>query len=607
MSHLDRIAAGYPAVAFDVFDTLIHRDVPAPTDVFVWMEHHGLAPAGFARARIAAEAEARAAASGEVTLEQIYARPGLVGRDPAAELSAEETLCTADGAMHEFYDRCRSRGQKVYAVSDMYLPAGAVRSLLEHCGYAQWDGIFVSSEYGVQKRSGKLFAAFLRQTGLRAGQVLFFGDDRRADQLGAALAGIRSVHTPGRPPLPAYLSRPAGDSQRTVYAWLSNHAAACTDPQEQFGFTVLGPLAVSFAAWLKARCDAVPGGRLVFLARDMFLMQQACRLAGARDTAYLRVSRRSLAPALLMRPMTPETLELLADTLPRQVLTVDQILEFCGFDAGTELPYCPGDRTVDLHVRPLPTPVQRILQEVSALSRTPVGEPVRQSAAAVRAYLHSYELTRPGTLLVDIGSGGTTQRVLQELCGGPVQGLYLACDERLHRYLRPEQAQVYLFDGRPAPLWFWMSQPLLEYLISEPCGATLGYRQTPQGPMPLQEQVTPPATLLAVQRGALRFAAHWAAGPHGGLTLDPADAVAPFLTMARRPRLQEAACFGDFTLEDGVRFRLAAPRPWGEYLRHPARIARDFAASRWKVGFLRRLFRLPLPYDMIYALLKGHR
>lgn len=125
--------------------------------------------------------------------------------------------------------------------------------------------------------------------------------------------------------------------------------------------------------------------------------------------------------------------------------------------------------------------------------------------------------------------------------------------------------------------------------------------------MPLQEQVTPPGTLLAVQRGTLRFAADWAAGPHAGLTLDPADAVAPFLAMARRPRLREAACFGDFTLEDGVRFRLAAPRPWGEYLRHPARLARDFAGSRWKVGFLRRLFRLPLPYDMVYALLKGRR
>ena len=61
-------AALYPVVAFDVFDTLIKRDVARPTDLFA------LLGADFAKARIQAEAEARAAKSGEVTLAEIYAR-----------------------------------------------------------------------------------------------------------------------------------------------------------------------------------------------------------------------------------------------------------------------------------------------------------------------------------------------------------------------------------------------------------------------------------------------------------------------------------------------------------------------------------------------------
>ena len=607
MPEYDRLAARYPAVAFDVFDTLLHRDVAAPTDLFCWMESHGQAPAGFAQNRIAAEAQARAACTPrEVTLAEIYARPELAGLTPDAELAAENTLCRADAAMQAFYRRCRERGQKVYAVSDMYLPAGEITRLLARCGYPDWDGVFVSCEFGVQKRSGKLFTVFLQKTGMKAGQVLFFGDDRRADQLGAALAGIRCVHTAGRPLLPRYLPEHGSSAQKTMYAWLSNRAVEITDPQERFGFSVLGPLAVSFAGWLRQKAGAVPGGRLVFLARDMYQMQQVARLAGARDTAYLRVSRQSLMPALLMRSMTPPVLELLADTLPRQVLSTAEILHFCGFAPGTRLPGWADTQSFDLRTRPLSAPLQNFLRELSAFSRTPAGEPVRQSAAAVRAYLAGYELTRPGTFLVDIGSGGTTQRVLQELCGVPLRGLYLACDSRLREHLALEQAQVYLFDGQPAPLWFWMSQPLLEYLISEPCGATLGYRRTPQGPpMPVQDSITPPRTLLALQEGTRRFAALWAAGPHAGLTLPADAAIAPFLAMSRRPALQEAACFGDFWLEDGVRFRLAAPGTWNEYLRHPRQLARDFAASRWKIGFLRRLFRLPLPYDILYALLKG--
>ena len=76
-------AALYPVVAFDVFDTLIKRDVARPTDLFA------LLGADFAKARIQAEAEARAAKSGEVTLAEIYARPCLAGYDPAAECAAE--------------------------------------------------------------------------------------------------------------------------------------------------------------------------------------------------------------------------------------------------------------------------------------------------------------------------------------------------------------------------------------------------------------------------------------------------------------------------------------------------------------------------------------
>ena len=64
-------AAPYPVVAFDVFDTLIKRDVARPTDLFA------LLGADFAKVRTQAEAEARAAKSGEVTLAEFYARPCL--------------------------------------------------------------------------------------------------------------------------------------------------------------------------------------------------------------------------------------------------------------------------------------------------------------------------------------------------------------------------------------------------------------------------------------------------------------------------------------------------------------------------------------------------
>ena len=53
-----RRASPYKAVAFDVFDTLLKRDVAKPTDLFA------LCGEEFARARVQAENEVRAAIHG---------------------------------------------------------------------------------------------------------------------------------------------------------------------------------------------------------------------------------------------------------------------------------------------------------------------------------------------------------------------------------------------------------------------------------------------------------------------------------------------------------------------------------------------------------------
>ena len=56
-----------------------------------------------------------------------------------------------------------------------------------------------------------------------------------------------------------------------------------------------------------------------------------------------------------------------------------------------------------------------MLLALAAHSKLPEGEPLRRRAEQARAYLEQAGLTDSPVLLVDIGSGGTTQRVLEEL------------------------------------------------------------------------------------------------------------------------------------------------------------------------------------------------
>ena len=249
-------AAHFDAVAFDVFDTLIKRDVAVPTGLFRLMGDD------FYAARIRAEREARAAQSGEVTLAEIYARPCLARYDAAAECAAELAACAANKPVLDAVQTLKKQGKKLYYISDMYLPQTQIDAMLRRCGYPCFDGGFVSCTYGVQKRSGRLFKRFLQETGLTAKQLLFIGDSWRADVAGAALAGITAWHLPTP-------SAPADDAA----AFVENRLPQQQSDGESLGFSVLGPLAAAFCQWLHARRAARPEARLYFLARDMYLMR----------------------------------------------------------------------------------------------------------------------------------------------------------------------------------------------------------------------------------------------------------------------------------------------------------------------------------------------
>ena len=259
-----RAASPYPAVALDVFDTLLKRDVARPTDLFL------LQGEAFAQARVEAEAQARAAAGREVTLAEIYARPPLAGYDPAAECALECRAAAANRPVWEAVRALRAQGKRLYYISDMYLPPEQINAMLTRCGYDRFDGGFVSSAYGVQKRSGKLFQRFLHETGLRAREVLFIGDDWRADVLGAALAGIRAWHLPKEQGTQAFPPAETAEDGALV-AFVQNRVRGRAVDGETVGFAVLGPLLTAFVPVDPRKTERTAGKPVVFFGAGYVL------------------------------------------------------------------------------------------------------------------------------------------------------------------------------------------------------------------------------------------------------------------------------------------------------------------------------------------------
>lgn len=572
-----RLAAPYPAVAFDVFDTLIKRDVARPTDVFL------LQGEDFARARVCAEQTARAENPGEITLPQIYAQAGMEGFDPAEECAWENKVVVPYAPVQEAVRLLRAQGKRVYYISDMYLPPEQIVAMLERCGYPPFDGGFVSSSYGVQKRSGALFRRFLRETGFKCGEVLFVGDSWRADVAGAALAGIRSWHLPTE-------SLPEADfPDSAVQAFTINHGASVPGWGEKLGFTLLGALEVAFCQWIHARRGEHPGARLFFLARDMYLTQEIYRrMYPQEETRYLEISRRSLCPCLLAQNKK----ELVAAALPRQRLIGQQIADYCGAS-------CPKEYRQKSYLLKAKAG-QEALQALLDVLQPP------QGATLAREYLHQSGL-RAGDILVDIGSGGTTQFLLQQLLDIPLYGLQLSGDERLRERFSEEQTSVFLsLQGADACL-YWAGQPMLERMISQDVGATVGYKKHGQNVCVCQQSQTREKRIDELQRGALRFAEEWQNSALSGINISANVAITPFLQMVRCPRKSQIAFLGKIQVEDGGIYTLADPKTLRHYVFHPLEMRQDLAESRWKIGFLQKLLPGPLPYGQLYLGMKKQK
>lgn len=221
------------------------------------------------------------------------------------ELEAIAALTHPDPAAVQLVNRARDSGLTTVITSDMYLSAESLAQLLERHGLQGFTRIYVSSEAGRTKFSGRLFDHLLQQEGVPPSRVLHVGDHPWSDGIAPASRGIRSrwigpASTP-RAIRTAVLSRSLG------------RASESKDPAEQLGRQVLGPALSPAVPLLRARLEALAPDLALYVARDgellLQLMNASVDASGYQPpfpSAYALLSRRStLAPSLqILEPGT---------------------------------------------------------------------------------------------------------------------------------------------------------------------------------------------------------------------------------------------------------------------------------------------------------------
>jgi FMN phosphatase YigB (HAD superfamily) len=533
--------------SYDVFDTCLVRVFAAPEDLLFPLAQQvlieSLGAGNFGREDVSKVVEARIAAHArarhemgreEVVLADIYDHlPELTswGIVPSRMLAAEIELELASvrpivAARHRL-EALRSKGSQVLFIADTCLPEDVVRQMLTSAGMAQpGDRVYLSGEAGVAKGAGDLYRFVLEQEGLAAAELSHSGSHVVGDYLAPRRLGITAelvVEAAQTRYEKAVLKSGRGEPwtrSQLAGVWRAARLGAHDEGNEWLPEVVpvvagaVGPLFVSFVAWVlrQARRDGI--SRLYFVGRDgqvLHRIAQELVAAEGPELHYLYGSRQAwYLPSLtdITRPelgflmersqsMAPD------DNLRKLHLTPREIadaLERHGFPPSTwdrQLDSAEAERFWDVITDP---------QVVTLIK-----DKARAARETALAYFGQAGLLADDRwALVDIGWNLTAQRALKRVLGGAgqthVAGYYLALGR--NRSPGPESGRAVgmLVEELDYPVRFpgrtsvFDNKGLVDQVFTlADHGRTLRYRRAEGEVVPVLDQVPHDAKQVALR------------------------------------------------------------------------------------------------------------
>ena len=622
----------YHYVSFDIFDTLIKRDVPDPRDVFNLIEKkNGFE--GFCARRIEAEIKARQeSAYEEVTLKEIYDYfPEEVREQYAtAEIEIEKQLCIRNEVMYQVFRSCISDGKKVVLTTDMYLPQKTIEEILEGVGITGYHKLFVSGSIKRTKASGNLYTYVTEALKIKPEQLIHIGDSFRSDYIMALKKRVMAVKIPRKVVNCCFYSKDHSIYDSYLSQFISNHVASMKDDYyARFGYECLGPLLYGFINWMHQDAKRCGVKRIYFLSRDGYIMKCAyeeMRLQEDIPCEYFEASRRSLRIPFLRSISSREDL---VDELMMPLYTsIGEVLNVLGLNADEyEDVVIACDIKMDAVYRweQLKSSPQfdHLLDKLSeAIFRNSDSE-----MKAFERYIRQFSFEER-VAIVDIGWRGSMQKYLSVCLNGlkipsTIYGYYLGLSHDSIENLKGEKytAKGYLFDCLNSGIDISDNQAysgLLESFFLEPKGSVeryvinkdSGLCELIRSPYEYEFEKETEENIQSIQINAIEFIRDIKCNPIETIMKkgDKATYERRMLSLLRNPKRRDVEKFGNIPFyNNGKRNKLASPEPLVVYFHHPRKLLSDFGESKWKTGFMRALCRIPLNYYYILRLMLKRR
>ena len=618
-SSLQKAIDNASVVSFDVFDTLIKRNCANPTDIFTITEkrfnrQNGDKITGFKKARIEAERYARTLEeTGEIGFDAIYENLNFPHKDKLKqlELFCEEAYCVPNKRLKKIYDYCVEKNKTIVCISDMYLPSSEIRKILENAGYQNIKKIYVSNEYKKTKRKGNLFDKALKDFSLKSSQLVHIGDSWRSDYLMPKMKGIKAFHFSRKIINVKYGKEVQKQEGLNIIGSVLNNTTEEGEDFYRFGYEVLGPFCVEFCLWIKKQMEEQGRSKLFFCARDMQLMHIIFNVLfpiSSENVNYFYVSRQSIIlPFLYINNNWSDFLDFLAAVFIKS-FTINNVLDW--LKVKREL------MTNKLEKYSLTPDAILLLDEFrdnNAAKEWFYREllPLIQNECKDQfdnfcGYLSNLKFDADDAILIDVGWAGTTQYFLGRILRKEIHGLYVGLRNGRMHWFSDDNAKAFAFDvknglnsvyGKDINLPAFAT--MFEKIISAQHGTTISYNGQWKYDLGISYESH---EINQIHLGAVAFAEKLKKIVHDIALKDYPAFFNSLMRIVLSPTYKEACLLGDLVDENFYFSYFAKPKSFKYYAKHPKEICPDFFASSWKMGFLKRLLIIPLPYFSLYKI-----
>ena len=607
----------YEYISFDIFDTLIKRNLPEPKSLFrlvelKYNEKFNAKIKEWESIRVDAERLARQKCKKEeITLEEIYNNIQYKDIDIAEmkklEIETELELCVRNKRIEKIYQYCIEKKKKIIIISDMYLDENIVKEILK-INKIQYDYIYVSSKYRITKNSGNLFKYVLKEQKIKKEQIIHIGDNIKSDYEIPKKLGINAIKISED----NYLSycnkkdvlKEDKFKYRCLNSFINNNIDVNQNYYWKFGYENLGPLLYGYVKWLEENFEKQNYDNIYFLSRDGYIMQKAFeKINKDIKSKYIYASRRALTvPTICLYDNLQEILENML--IPKEI-TVRAFLKKMGL--------IPEKYEKVLEKYNLNLNSIMLLKNINKdgiIFYNDIKKDIIKNSEQENKNLERYYRAndfKGKVAIVDIGWYGNMQLALEKVMKAnkndvDITGYYIGIVPNSEKQDKLKM-NGYLFDRSRPELYLKKKffNAIFELIFLAPHGSAKRYTENSKDVELYEYEYNNTDTyskIQNIQKGAIQFIEEYKKSNISKYKLINERVVSySIIEFGNRPRKLDINNFGNIIFYDDDYRKINNAKSGIHYIFHPKEFRRDFELSIWKTAFLKTIFKSSkIPY-----------